>query len=400
MRPLPNFVLALTALTLLVANWAVAHCRSLVPSTKDKVKLEYHDAGKELTPSSGPALSPEQKPDQPSAGKPEPGIFKWAALEVSDYKEYVQRLKSVGFPAELVREIVIADMNKLYQAREKALEQQQVPYDAPMNQRQSANIRPEDWQRVKQLHDLRLEKQMALENALGEYVPREILRTPISRNYEAYEYAISQLPPDKRNLAQDVQETEIFVEGYNKITISDPSAELESFKRTRAERDQGLLKILTPEEFERYEMNTTPAGTELARRVIGMQPTDEEFQGMFRIAYKNWLDTGGVYGRWREMPVAQDQIEAANREMNDRLSEALGPERFIDYQMAISETGQQLRNFAARFDLPREVMVQAFQLQTSPVQSNDMQAQLQQLLGPELYQNWLAGRNLRPNLDP
>ncbi len=30
----------------------------------------------------------------------------------------------------------------------------------------------------------------------------------------------------------------------------------------------------------------------------------------------------------------------------------------------------------------------------------ELQAQLQQLLGPDLWQNWSAGRNLRVNLDP
>ena len=39
------------------------------------------------------------------------------------------------------------------------------------------------------------------------YVPREILRTPISRNYEAYEYAISLLPVEKRDAVQLAQET-------------------------------------------------------------------------------------------------------------------------------------------------------------------------------------------------
>ena len=31
---------------------------------------------------------------------------------------------------------------------------------------------------------------------------------------------------------------------------------------------------------------------------------------MFRIAYKNWFDTGGVYGRWRAIPVPPEQIAA------------------------------------------------------------------------------------------
>ena len=114
--------------------------------------------------------------------------------------------------------------------------------------------------------------------------------------------------------------TEILVEGMNKTSIKEHAAELEAFKKSREDRDATLRQILTPEEFERYEMNTTPAGTELARRVIGMQPTDQEFTTMFRIAYKNWLDTGGVYGRWRALPVPQRAADRHKPACLDRSS--------------------------------------------------------------------------------
>jgi len=161
-------------------------------------------------------------------------------------------------------------------------------------------------------------------------------------------------------------------------------------------------------------MNTTPAGTELARRVIGMQPTDQEFTTMFRIAYKNWLDTGGVYGRWRALPVPRAQIAAADAEMNASLKEALGQDRFLDYQMAVSDTGQKMRNFGARFEVTRETLAQAFDLQTqidrlsrvrgpaqSPVETMpQLQDHLQKVLGPNLWQAWQEGRNLQVSLDP
>jgi len=246
----------------------------------------------------------------------------------------------MGFPEDLIRSIAIADVDKLYEARELPLKPKLVAYDAPLAQRQTHDISADDWQRIQDLWALRVEKQGALEEILDTYVPREILRTPISRNYEAYEYALTLLPPEKRDAVQLAQETEILTEGMNKTTITDHQEELESFKRTRQERDQAMLKVLTPEEFNLYEMNTTPAGTELARRTIGMQPTDEEFSTMFQIAYKNWVDTGGVYGRWRAMPVPPGQIAAADAEMNASLSQALGPDRFLDYQMAVNGTGQ------------------------------------------------------------
>jgi hypothetical protein len=428
MKTLPNSLLALSAIVLAMWNWQIRQPKSSDAAPAGAVSAlaeaasTASDNGKSKSNSSGAqTAATDTEPSQEA--KSNRLAFNWASIEVSDYKEYVKRLRAIGFPEELVRDIIIADVDKMYESREHALKPKSVPYDAPLAQRSTLDISQEDWQHVRDLGALRVEKQTVLETILGDYVPREILRTPISRNYESYEYAINQLPPEKRDAVQAAQETEIYVEGYNRSTIKEHDAELEAFKQSRQQRDQALLQVLTPEEFERYEMNTTPAGTELARRAIGMQPTDEEFQTMFRIAYTNWLDTGGVYGRWRAMPVPREQIVAADQQMNESLKEALGPDRFLDYQMAVSGTGQQMRNFAARFELPRETMAQAFQLQTQidrlgrtqarttnpdgstnsagpPPQLADLQAQLQQMLGPELWQDWMLGKDLRVNLDP
>src|SRR5258708_6043989 len=347
MKSLAIALLTASAFALLALNWQIRQANSsTAPTAIDESVLAHPSAPVAPEKTEAATVSPSQPARTNSQGsapeKPNRPAFNWAAIEVADYKEYVKRLRAVGFPEELVRDILIADLGKFFEAREQALKPKPVAYDAPLSQRQNHDIGSEDWQRIKGLRDLRVEEQTALESILGAYVPREILRTPISRNYEAYEFAISQLPPEKRDAAQWAQQTEIYVEGYNKTTSTHHAAELEAYKHSRDQRDEELRQVLTPEAFERYEMNTHPAGTELARRTIGMQPTDEEFRTMFQIAYKNWVDTDGVYGRWRAIPVPSEQIAAADREMNDSLKDALGHERFLDYQMTITQTGQQM----------------------------------------------------------
>ena len=46
-------------------------------------------------------------------------------------------LRAIGFPEELIRSVIIADIDKLYAPREEALKVKPVPHDAPMDQRQS-----------------------------------------------------------------------------------------------------------------------------------------------------------------------------------------------------------------------------------------------------------------------
>jgi hypothetical protein len=422
-----NLLLMVTSASLAWANWQVRRDQSLAVPPNPQKATDVSESISAGNPQSPPAAVSVEKavtiPETHAVSKPK---FNWVNVETADYKQYVVRLREVGFPEELIRTIVIADINTLYDARETALKPKLIPHDAPPSERQTHNISDDDWQQIKALQNLRVEKQAALKEILGIYVPREILRTPISRNYEAYEYAISLMPEEKRNAVQLAQETEIFTEGFNKTRITDRAAELESFKRTCEERDAALRSVLTPEEFERYQMNTTPAGTELARRIIGMDPTDDEFTAMFRIAYKNWLETGGIYGRWRARPVPPDQIAVADQQMNASMKEILGPDRYLDYKMAISGTGQQLRNMAARYDLSREVVSQAFALQneidalarlpgvllmtgadSSVAPTGDsasrlarLREQLLQVFGPELLRAWEDGRNRPVDLSP
>jgi hypothetical protein len=434
-----HWLLVLTTMILLGANWQVrrrppqpdptaASNQAATPqqlTAQDSAKARSGVVEKQLGQDIAEAavLEPTGSAAEVAARSASPRAFDWASVETSDYKQYVQNLRAMGFPEDLVRRIAIADVDKLFEPKESPLKPKLVAYDAPMEQRQTHDISAEDWKRIKDLWKVRLEKQGVLQEILGAYVPREILRTPISRNYEAYEYAIGLLPPEKRNAVQLAQETEILTEGMNKVSIQDRATELESFKRTRQERDTAMLRVITPEEFETYEMNTTPAGTELARRVIGMEPTEDEFRSMYRIAYKNWVDTGGVYGRWRAIPVPKDQIAAADQQSDVSMREALGPSRYLDYRMAISGTGQQLRNFAARFDLTRATLESAFDLETqmdqiaraqkqgatgsanlaadtSVQQIAQLDSQLRSVLGQELWQAWQEGRNLRVKLDP
>jgi len=419
------FILTLTAAGLAFANWQLRRgpIGALEPS-----QSPLESATPSATRGSALASSPEIDSTTIPRARPLPNSFDWTKIETTDYKRYVAHLRAVGFPEELIRTIIIADINKLYEPREAALKPRLIPYDAPLEQRQTHNISDDDWDRIRQLRAVRIEKQAALQEILGAYVPREIARTPISRNYEAYEYAISLMPEDKRNAVQMAQEDEIITEGFHKTRTPDRAEELEAFKRSREERDAALLKVLTPEEFERYEMNTTPAGTELARRVIGMEPSDDEFAAMFRIAYTNWVDTGGVYGRWRAVPVPSQKIAEANQVMDSNMKELLGPDRYLDYQMAISGNGQQLRNLAARFELPQDTIAQAFALQQQADQLSgqqqlrlryglqregagdagpsieermaEVQRQLANVLGPEAAQAWQQGRNLKVDLSP
>jgi hypothetical protein len=381
------FLLAAMALALAGANWYVrrpVHQADFPPPQE-----------RNSTPTT--IVAATQSNVSPSAATPVAARFEWGVVETSDYKKYVVNLRTIGFPEELVRAIIIADINALYAPRENALKAKPVPHDAPLAQRQ-ASYPPEEWDRILALRQVQMEKQAALKDILGIYVPRDVLRSPRNRNYEAFEYALGLLPESKRDAAQWIVEQEIITDGKNHEQYRGRD-EVEAYRRSAEQEDSALRQMLTPEEFETFRRNSDACGTELARQVIGMEPTDQEFAAMYQAAYKCWLDCGGVYSRWRAMPVPPEQIAAAEQQLQVSLKEVLGADRYLDYQMATSQIGQQLRNLGARYDLPRSVLTQVFDLEKQAGQAAADQ-QLQQILGPDVWQAWQDGKNQRVQLAP
>jgi hypothetical protein len=412
--------LTLTALGLLAANWHVNHVSATSPGQSAEPpggigQVRATDSVPVTVETENPAPETGTPHRADSASDPSRAV-NWVEVESADYKEYAANLRALGFPEELVRAIVILDVEALYAPREALLRERAVPQDAPLSRRERLPTE-EDWDRIFEWRDLLIEKKAALEGILGIYVPRDIITTPTSRNYDAQRYALDQLPPEKRDVVQLALENEWYHDDMHKHL--DRAAYVEAYQRICDETKAVLTEVLTPLEYQRFWGNSTPAGTELARRTIGMEPTDQEFAAMFEVAWEQWLAAGGVHGLWRARPVPHDQIAAADARMEAALQEVLGPDRYLDYQMAITGVGQQLRAMADRYALPRELVGQVFHIEMESDQLSrgipglrsdtglevrQRLAELQQravdLLGPSLWQAWMDGKNQRVQLNP
>lgn len=347
--------------------------------------------------------------DSPASPPPVPTPkLSWTEIETTNYSHYVGNLRGVGFPESLIRCMIKAEVDEMYAPREAALKPSPIPHDAATSQRYQFPTQ-DAMERMRQLREVAYEKQSLLESLVGTSVPRELIRAPGARNYGAYDYAISKLPLERRETVQRIEEELFYTDDLNRVLYPNKSEELEAFRQCRQARDEALQKVLTPEEWERHHMLTTPCGTELARETVGMEPTGEEFRLMFNLAYQRWQDCGGVYGRSRAVPVPAGEIAEAWSKYNTDLSQALGPERYLDYQMATSDIGRNLRNLSDRYGLSRSTMAQAFQLQTQADalersgggdRAIHVQSDLQNLLGPSIWLAWIDAKKSRPQLDP
>jgi hypothetical protein len=411
-----NKCLAVTAAILAVANVYVHWLgKSAEAQGVDLARVAMQTNGV-----ARPAAKPEAVEATPAKAT---GKIRWEPLEAEEYPDYMANLRRFGFPEELIRQIVIADVDALYEPRLEVLRTKRVPADAPMQER-NRQTTPEDFARMQEWQKLLIEKRERLEALLGGHVPREMIRTPISRNYEAGEYAVSLMPPEKQEAVRQIFENyTLKEESYsvfpNKLREAGFASEMDSYAATHEKRQAELKKILTDEELGKLMVHTMPQGTELQRDMIGMEATEKELADIFKIADDYWYKTGGIYGRWRGRSAPKEDIDRYGVEAEKQVEELLGQERFIDYRMARTDSGRELNNLAARFDVPRETIQQAYLAQkqidelmranrgavASPSLDNeqliaDLNRKMQETLGPAIFEAWVNGKGQRYRIEP
>ena len=95
------------------------------PSTTADINAPLHqtlDLNSANSPATtDPSSAAEQLPiTAPSEGNAS-DKFNWSQLEAADYKDYIARLRAFGVTEKVVRDIIIADVNKLFRPRFAAL---------------------------------------------------------------------------------------------------------------------------------------------------------------------------------------------------------------------------------------------------------------------------------------
>jgi hypothetical protein len=75
--------------------------------------------------------------------EPPPPGFSWRSIESADYKEYIANLRAIECPEQTIRDIIIADVNKLYGPREapfKALQNYPLPWETRMSTNETVAV--------------------------------------------------------------------------------------------------------------------------------------------------------------------------------------------------------------------------------------------------------------------
>lgn len=313
-----------------------------------------------LAPAASPAIPPSLTPDAPSAAGSRP--FHWGQLESEDYKTYIARLRTIGCPEQTIRDIIIADLDKLLapELRNAYGRRSQLKYWYPEEEEMLNDVDPNEvFQRERELDKRKREIVRELVNA---DLARERMKASGQEDY--YERRLKFLPEQKRTQVRELFEK--FDDAEQQIRGKEATeaggltgADREQLHSIRQQREHEVSEMLSPQEKQLYDLWLSPVANEVRHATYGMEATEQEFLTIYE-ASKAYDDAWGQREGDLLDPNAQLEMQQARLERDAKIRASLGDERFAAYQRGQDNDYHLLSALVTRFKLPREKAAEVY----------------------------------------
>jgi hypothetical protein len=335
--------------------------------------------------------------------------FHWGRIESPDYEKFVTNLRGIGCPAKTIRDIVLADVEKLYATRIAS-----VPLNGGFwtsgSKRDAAHKTL-----LEEQHRLSTEKQALLQRLLGpDYIedPSEpgddLLGDAIMR------FILGSLPDgvyDRVIIQMQAAEhdSDAINERSGGIMLPQDEADIKSIhERTVSE----LKRLMTPQQFteftERMAMLNLNDG---ALDRVKLSAGEAHELARMRLRIFGPFDGGGFKGIFNGSdPESPEQQKL----FAEGLENLLGPHRYADYQREGDPAFQGAEQIVTQHHLPETTAIKVYEVKqllaseqmrllsqagadpgAFETQWHELQettrAQVQQLLGKKAYEAYAAG---------
>ena len=282
--------------------------------------------------------------------------FRWVQLESEDYRTYIERLRSIGCPEQTIKDIIIADLDKLMAGQMREIEAVKEPpkYWKPEN-KELINTQAA-LEKLERKQELDFEKRKVVAELLGVDLAAERLRQKGER--DIYAERLSFLPEEKlarvRMIMEEANKEEMrirensWLDGEG-LTV----AEKLKLEEIESAKEKQVARVLSPEEYRKFELWFSPSAYKVRQSFFTMEPTEEEFLSVYRLQ-KNFDE------QWQETDLEDLGLkpfyEAAERELELQVQEALGAERYAELVRVRDADYRELQVTAAQFNLPRQLV--------------------------------------------
>lgn len=283
----------------------------------------------------------------PAATKGEaPEQFDWRAVESENYKQYIANLRSIGCPEETIRDIIIADVNKLFDSRRKDL----FPATNRFEYWKGGNFLAAllDESKMQKEQALNAEKRALLKELLGVDVPDT---GDIISGTKTFDAMLDFLPAEKRTQIMELEQK--FAARMAKSMKDIQRGDLEAFKRLQAEKDEEMLKLLSPDEKFEYDLRMSQSAMMMRMQMGDFETSEQEFRDLFKLR-KQFDDEFGAFGIPPSKPEERERRTTAQKQLDADTRRVLGEDRFLEYKYSDDFARSSFSKIADEFQIPKQ----------------------------------------------
>lgn len=270
----------------------------------------------------------------------------WRGIESDDYVKYITNLRAAGCPEETIRDLIIADVNKMYAAKWKSLHAAEHEYKYWENE--SKKDKKEE-RKSDERRDMEKERDELVRALLGVDLKSELAKYSwdADRNNRDARYAF--LPEDKQTQVKDLNDR--YKEDMRQLMEEGKAANLSkeelAAKATalRKQHEQDLASTLSPGDLAEYQLRNSPLAGRLRNDLTAFEPSEEEFRKLYQ-TLKPLGDQAINNGE-------KFSLEN-NPDIASMMKQALSPERFAEWQQMQQPAYRDAAKLAQRYNLSAE----------------------------------------------
>jgi hypothetical protein len=145
-------------------------------------------------------------------------------------------------------------------------------------------------------------------------------------------------------------------------SAQDGSGDHEMMMKAHREMEQSIRNALTPEEFLDYQLRLSMTAQMMRGQIAGFDPSEEEFLAVFQLR-EQFDREHSPFGTGNATEEEQRRHREGMEQLNQRIRETLGEQRYTDYERAQDHQYQQLHRIVQRAALPASVARDVYDMQ-------------------------------------
>ncbi len=280
----------------------------------------------------------------------------------NDDAAFIARLRAEGFPPAVIRAIVSARVSDRFAARRHEL----TKAAGKLNFWQTFQaFQPNDNLGARAaLRQLQREQTTDLRQLLGDDATPEYLRAAIAqRNGGLSNDKAEQLDWIKRDYAELTSQLNAEIGG---IILEEDHTK---FALLEKEQRADMAALLSPSELEAYELRSSPIATKIKSKLDLLNLTEQEYLTLYRL-HKGFYEKLSFDPQLNPEKRSRDAghgREIAEKQLEQEIKTALGPDRYADYQMVTDFDYRTIHQVTERLNLPPATAKAVYQIKRDSI---------------------------------